>query len=119
MTDKKLVEFIKESRKRGYGDADIKNALINHGWPFTEIESAFKYLEPKYVNKNQITLFLSDELMNSLKKRANKNMLTMPEQIEDILRRSTLNQTKASTSEKLNDSLISLFSRKRTGPKKK
>jgi len=120
MTNKRLIDFIKEARRRGYGDGDIKSSLINYGWPFTEIESAFKYLEPKYVNKNQITLFLSDELINALKKRANKNMLTIPEQVEDILRRSTINHSSStSSSEKLNDSLIALFSRKRTGPKRK
>jgi hypothetical protein len=31
-----------------------------------------------------ITLFLDDELLDSLEKRAKKNMFTLSEQIEDI-----------------------------------
>jgi hypothetical protein len=121
MANKKLVDFIKESRKRGFGDAEVRRALINHGWPVAEVENAFTYLTPKYVNKNQITLFLSDELIDALEKRAKKNMLTIPEQIEDILRRSTINKSiaKSTYDSKLDDKLVSLFSRKRTGPKNK
>lgn len=121
MANKKLVDFIKESRKRGYGDSDIRKALLNYGWPAAKVESAFNYLAPKYANKNQICLFLSDELMAILEKRAKKNMFTISEQIEDILRRSTINQTKKKSpyDEKLDDTLVSLFSRKKTGPKKK
>ena len=121
MANKRLVDFIKEARKRGFGDADLRKALINHGWPLIEIENAFNYLTPKYVNKNQVTLFLSDELMSILEKRAKKNMFTVSEQIEDILRRSTVNQTKKKSyyDTKIDDALVSIFSRKRTGPKKK
>jgi hypothetical protein len=121
MVNKELVNFIKEARKRGFGDADVKKALINHGWPLAEVENAFNYTAPRYVNKNQITLFLSDELMNILEKRAKKNMLTVSEQIEDILRRSTINQSKKKSpyDAKLDDTLISIFSRRKTGPKKK
>jgi len=120
MVNKQLVSFIKEARKRGFGDGDIKKAIISKCWPLAEAESAFNYLTPKYKNKNQVTLFLSDELMSTLDKRAKKNMLTLSEQIEDILRRSTINQSKKKSpyDAKLDDTLISLFSRKRTGPKK-
>ena len=121
MVNKKLVDFIKESRKRSFGDGDIRKALVNYGWPLIEVENAFNYLIPKYINKNQVTLFLSDELMNVLEKRAKKNMFTVSEQIEDILRRSTINQAnkKSPYDAKLDDKLISIFSRKKTGPKKK
>ena len=121
MVNKKLVDFIKESRRRGYGDGDIRKALIEYGWPVAEVESAFNFLVPKYVNKDQVTLFLSDELMSVLDKRAKKNMFTVSEQIEDILRRSTINQTnkKSPYDAKLNDTLIGLFSRKKTGRGKK
>jgi hypothetical protein len=121
MVNKKLVDFIKESRKRGFGDGDIRRALINYGWPTAEVESAFTSLIQKYVNKNQITMFLSDELMEALEKRAKKNMLTVSEQAEDILRRSTINQKskKSAYDSKLDDKLVSLFSRQRTGPKKR
>jgi hypothetical protein len=121
MPSAKLIDFIKESRQKGYGDLDIRKALLNYGWPTNVVESAFSYLAPKYANKNQVCLFLSDELMAILEKRAKKNMFTISEQIEDILRRSTINQTKKKSpyDEKLDDTLVSLFSRKRTGPKKK
>jgi hypothetical protein len=119
MPNKKLVDFIKESRKRGFGDIDIRKALLNYGWPLAQVESAFSYLIPKYANKNQVTLFLSDELMNILEKRAKKNMFTVSEQIEDILRRSTINLTKKKSpyDSKLDDALVSIFSRKKTGKK--
>lgn len=121
MPDKKVVNFIKEARRRGFGDVDIRKALSNRGWPSVEIESAFNYVAPKYLNKNKITLFLSDELMKVLEKRAKKNMFTISEQIEDILRRSTINQStkKSPYDAKLDDKLVALFSRKNTGPKKK
>jgi hypothetical protein len=121
MVNKELVKFIREARKRGFGDADIKKALINHSWPLVEVENAFNYIAPKYANKNQITLFLSDELINILEKRAKKNMLTVSEQIEDILRRSTINQSrkKSPYDAKLDDTLVSIFSRRKTGPKRK
>lgn len=117
MANQELTEFIKEARKRGFGDGDLRKALLNHGWPLKEIESAFSYLAPKFVNKNQVTLFLSDELMNILGKRAKKNMLTVSEQIEDILRRSTINLSKKKSpyDEKLDDKLVGLFSRRRSG----
>jgi hypothetical protein len=119
MPNKKLVDFIKESRRRGYGDIDIRRALLNYGWPLPQVESAFNFLIPKYTNKNQVTLFLSDELMNILEKRAKKNMFTISEQIEDILRRSTINQSKKKSpyDSKLDDALVSIFSRRRTGMK--
>lgn len=121
MVNKELVGFVKEARRRGFGDVDIKKALINHGWPTERVDEAFVYLIPKNQNKNQVTLFLSSELTDVLEKRAKKNMLTLSEQIEDILRRSTINLSKKKSpyDAKLDDTLISLFSRKRTGPKEK
>lgn len=120
MINKQLVDFIKEARRRGFGDGDIKKAILNHSWPLAETENAFNYLAPRYKNKNQVTLFLSDELISTLDKRAKKNMLTLSELIEDILRRSTINQAKKKSpyDAKLDDTLISIFSRKKTGPKK-
>jgi len=121
MANKEVIKFIKESRRRGFGDGDLRRALINHGWPVSEVENAFTSLAPKYVNKNQITLFLSDELIDNIHKRAKKNMLTVSEQIEDILRRSTINQKskKSPYDSKLDDKLVGLFSRRRTGRQKK
>ena len=70
---------------------------------------------------NQVTLFLKDDIMKVLEKRAKKNMFTISEQIEDIIRRSTVNQLrkKSPYDAKVDDKLVSIFSRYKTGPKKK
>lgn len=121
MINKQLVDFIKEARKRGFGDLTIKNELINHGWPDLEVEKAFSSLQEKIHLKNQVTLFLDEEVLTALEKRAKKNLLSVSELIEDIIRRSTVNQKKTSSTynEKLDDTLVGIFSRKRTGRKKK
>ncbi len=121
IANKQLVDFIQESRKRGFGDLEVRNALINHRWPLTEIETAFASLSPKFKFKNQVILFLDNDVLGILEKRAKKNMFTISEQIEDILRRSVLSQRKNKSiyDEKLDDTLVSVFSRKNTGPKKK
>jgi hypothetical protein len=123
MANTQLIDFIVEARRRGFSDLTIRSALYNHDWPQTEISKAFSSIahEEKYKFKNQVTLFLDEELLGLLEKRAKKNMLSMPEQIEDILRRSTLSQKKKKSiyDEKLDDTLVSVFSRKRTGPKRK
>lgn len=117
---KELVNFIKEARRRGFGDLEIKKSLLDHHWPLKEVEKAFSFLVPKSVTKNQITLFLNDDIIKILQKRAKKNLFTVSEQIEDILRRSTINQRKKTLSEpKIDDFLVSIFSRKRRAKKKK
>jgi hypothetical protein len=129
----KYVEYIREARKRGFEELAIRNSLIEKGWPLNEIDLAFDYaqaLSPEYNREgerkensenNKISIYIDDELLTMLEKRARKNMLTLPEQVEDILRRSTLNQKnkKSTGSEKLDDKLVGIFSRKRTGPKSK
>ena len=117
----KLLEFIQEARKRGFTDIEIKEPLLKNNWPQEEIEKAFIYLQPKFKLKNQICIFLDEEVIKMLEKRAKKCMLTLPEQIEDILRRSCLGikNKKLSYDSKLDDTLISLFSRKNTGKKKR
>jgi len=106
-----LVNFIKEARRRGFSDLQIRRALLKQGWPLSEIESVFLQLNPKFKLKNQICIFLSSELISKLEKRAKKNMFTLSEQIEDILRRSCITQ-KSTAEEKLDDALVALFSRK-------
>jgi len=134
METEKYIEFIKESRKRGFEDLTIRNALIKKGWPENEIDNAFKSIDgdkkeiyfrdkkvEKQVFKNQITLFLDNELTEALDKRAKKNMMTVSDLIEDILRRSTINQKlkKSPNDPKIDDTLVNVFSRKNTGPKAK
>ena len=118
MANKKVVNFIKEARKRGFGDSDLRKALLNHGWPLQEIEKAFIFLQPKYKFKNQVCIFLGNDVLDVLEKRAKKNMFTVSEQIEDILRRSCVGLKKTSKMKKCDDLLVSIFSRERTGPKK-
>lgn len=113
MPDKKLVKFIKDARKRGYDDYQIREPLIKHGWQFDEIEKAFNYLKPKYKYKNKISIFLDNEILKKLEKRAQRNLFTLSEQIEDILRRSVLSQKKTTKEEKLDDKFIAFFSRRR------
>ena len=123
MVDTRITDFITNARKRGYSDKIIKEAFLNKGWSVEKVDSAFESLNPKFKSKNQVCIFLSDDLLATLEKRGKKNLLTISEQIEDILRRSTISLKKKSSNaipnEKLDDSLISLFSRKRTGRKGK
>lgn len=88
MPDKKLIKFIKEARKRGFDDFQIKEPLLKKGWPLEEIEKAFAFLKPKYKYKNKISIFLDSDILKRINKRAKRNMFTLSEQIEDILRRS-------------------------------
>jgi hypothetical protein len=114
MANKILLKYIKETRDKGYDDYQIRDSLVRGKWPNEEIESAFNALKPKYGNKQEITIYLDSKLVSKLEKRAEKNMLTLPEQIEDILRRSTLNQKKKTPAEeKIDDKFITFFSRKK------
>ena len=114
MPNKALVKFIREARKRGFDDFQIRKPLLENGWDFEEIEKAFASLKPKYKYKNKVSIFLDSELLKHLHKRADKNMLTLSEQIEDVLRRSTLNMRKKTPmEEKVDDKFITFFSRKK------
>lgn len=67
-----------------------------------------------------LTIRISDEEVKVLKKRAKKNMLNLREQVEDIVRRSCINaKSGGSVSEKLDDSLVGIFSRQQRGRKRK
>lgn len=116
-----LINFITEARKRGFSDRIIKEALLDKGWPISKIDKAYESLNPKFKSKNQVCIFLSDDLLNILERRAKKNMQTISEQIEDILRKScvTYKGGKPINPEKLDDALVGIFSRKRTGPRKR
>lgn len=120
MADKKLVKFIKAARERRFSDLQIREPLLKKGWPLDEIEKAFLELKPKYKFKNQVCIFLDNELLKVLEKRAKKNMFTVSEQVEDILRRSCLSMKKGfPKSPKCDDALVNIFSRERRGRRKK
>ena len=69
----------------------------------------------------RITVKISSDEEKVLVKRAKKNLLSLTEQIEDIIRRSCISALKnpAQKLEKLDDKLIGLFSRSRRGRKRK
>ena len=69
----------------------------------------------------QITIDLDEDVKKIIGKRAKKNLMTLREQIEDILRKSAV-RTKSgtTTSFKVDDRLVGMFSRQRKGrPRKK
>ena len=68
-----------------------------------------------------ITISLDDEEVKILEKRAKDNLFTLREQVEDIIRRSCISSKKgASTTDiKCDDKLVGVFSRQKSGRKKK
>lgn len=119
MPNKSLVDFIREARKRGFDDFQIRGPLLKKGWPSDEIEKAFYALKPKYKLKNKVSIFLDSEILKMIDKRAKKNMLSLSEQIEDILRRSCVNMKKGTSKPiKCDDNLVAIFSREKRVRKK-
>lgn len=117
-----LMKFILEARRRGFDDSQIKEPLLKHGWALSEVNNALaslrrtKKTDQNYKIKNQISVYLSGEVLNILEKRAKKNMFNLNEQIEDILRRSCMNTKKQKEEEdKIDDLFLKLFSRKTKG----
>ncbi|MDP1728637.1 MAG: hypothetical protein Q8L27_00350 [archaeon] len=126
MITPELINFIKEARKRGFDDSQIKEPLIKNGWPVKEINQAFltlkrtKKTDTDHKIKNQVTIYLGQEVLTALEKRAKKNLFNLNEQIEDILRRSTITSKKQKVEEdKVDDLFLKLFSRKNCGRPKK
>jgi hypothetical protein len=68
-----------------------------------------------------VTISLDDEIKEILEKRAKRNLFTLKEQIEDILRKSAVRtKTGSQTSRfKIDDTLVDIFSRQRSGRKRK
>ena len=66
-----------------------------------------------------ITINLDDDIKKILDKRAKKNLFSLREQIEDILRQSAI-RTKGLTSsdDKIDDKLVEIFSRRKKSRKK-
>ena len=68
-----------------------------------------------------ITITIDENLLKLIKRRAQKNLLTAKEQIEDVVRRSMLSYTdsrKLSSIKNTDDKLLDIFSRQRRGRKK-
>ncbi len=69
----------------------------------------------------KLTIHIDNDVQRILKRRAKKNLLTLREQIENILRKSAV-RTKSGTSYrglKPDDKLIAVFSREKRGRKRK
>jgi len=67
----------------------------------------------------QITIDIDDEVHKIISKRAKKNLMTLREQVEDILRKSAVSTKNKSgfVTDKIDDTLVSVFSRNRKGRK--
>ena len=67
-----------------------------------------------------ITITIDDDVKKVVEKRAKKNLMSLREQIEDIVRRSAVS-TKAGTKTtiKTDDKLVGIFSRQKSGRKRK
>ena len=113
MANKQLVNFIKEARARGFDDYEIRRPLFAQGWLERDVERAFSSLKEPIRFKNKVSVYLDDPILKVIEKRAKKNLLSVSEQIEDIVRRSAVNQKKTRVDEKLDDMLVSLFSRRK------
>ncbi len=64
-----------------------------------------------------VTIDIDDKVYKVISKRAKKNLMTVREQVEDIVRRSAVNAGKGIDSEKIDDTLVSVFSRNRKSRK--
>ena len=68
----------------------------------------------------QITIDIGDDIQKIISKRAKKNMLTLREQVEDIVRQSAVRTKVGSVSDdKIDDTLVGVFSRSKRGRKGK
>ncbi|MEK6915983.1 MAG: hypothetical protein AABW89_05590 [Nanoarchaeota archaeon] len=112
MANPDLLRFILEAKNRKFSDSKIREALLSNGWPKEKINEGFEAVKEKMHSKESITIWLDSEVMKLLEKRAKRNMLTLPEQVEDIVRRSIANQKPNQKKEKLDDMLVGLFSRR-------
>ncbi|MBS3086917.1 hypothetical protein J4422_04430 [Candidatus Pacearchaeota archaeon] len=66
----------------------------------------------------QITIDIDDKVHKVLSARAKKNLMTIREQAEDIIRRSAANFKKSTPEDKIDDTLVSVFSRNKKGRRK-
>lgn len=68
--------------------------------------------------KRSVTIELDERVVSRLQRRAKRNMLSLRELIEDIIRRSAVSSGGASISGDSDDALVSIFSRKTKARKK-
>ena len=68
--------------------------------------------------KRSVTIELDEKVIARLQKRARKNMLSLREMIEDIVRRSAASKT-ATISGDADDALVGIFSRAMTGRRRR
>ncbi len=68
----------------------------------------------------EITISLDDDEIKLLNKRAKKNLLTLKEQVQDIIRRSCISakETPSGYEPKIDDKLVEIFSRHKKGKRK-
>jgi len=67
-----------------------------------------------------ITISIDEKVKKILEKRAKKNLMSLREQTEDIIRRSAANyKSGIQTNLKADDKLVEIFSRHKKGKKKK
>jgi len=69
--------------------------------------------------KKSITVELDLKVMKILEKRAKERFLTVKELIEDTVRRSTVSYKSGKKPIKVDDRLVSIFSRQKSGRKRK
>ena len=114
-SDPRLLKFIIEARKEGFSDSEIKTPLLEKGWQEDIIDKAFSHIIEKTEKRKTLTINLPISVINIVEKRANKNILSLEEQIEDIVRRSAVNakNKKFPSPEKIDDLLVSIFSRRK------
>lgn len=68
----------------------------------------------------KLTISLDPKEVKILKRRAKKNILTLKEQVEDIIRRSCIRTSKGTYRPlKVDDKLVAVFSREMRGRKRK
>jgi len=68
----------------------------------------------------KLTINLDEKEVKILKKRAKNNILSLKEQVEDIIRRSCIHSSKGGYKPlKVDDRLVGIFSREKRGRKKK
>jgi hypothetical protein len=94
----RIINFIIESRKRGFRDDFIKKSLMNKGYPENLIYDAFAYSgRPKRIDirsrgtktydksKTSITILVNPSVKKALEKKAEKDGLTLNNEIRKIL----------------------------------